>query len=103
PVRDAWKTLRIVGAATRAMLVQAAAQRWGVSPDVCQAARGEVAGPNGQRLSYGALAADAMALPVPGRVVLKLPEAFRLVGKPTRRLDTLAKVNGTAMFGSDVR
>src|SRR5262249_9755626 len=81
----------------------AAAQRWGVSPDVCKAARGEVSGPAGQRLTYGALAADAMALPVPARVTLKPPAEFRLVGKSTRRLDNPAKVNGTATFGSDVR
>src|SRR5437867_5012996 len=41
-VQDGWKTLRIAGATTRTMLVQAAAQRWGVSADVCQAVRGEV-------------------------------------------------------------
>jgi isoquinoline 1-oxidoreductase beta subunit len=102
-VQDAWQTLRVAGATTRTMLVQAAAQRWGVSPDVCRAERGEVVGPTGQRLSYGALAADAVALPVPKRVTLKAPADFRLVGKPTRRLDTPAKVNGTATFGSDVR
>jgi isoquinoline 1-oxidoreductase subunit beta len=102
-VQDAWTSLRVAGATTRTLLVQAAAQRWGVSPDACRAERGTVIGPAGQRLSYGALAADAMALPVPARVTLKPPAAFRLVGKPTRRLDTPAKVNGTATFGIDVR
>lgn len=102
-VRSGWTALRTAGARTRMMLVQAAAQRWGVSAGACRAERGEVVGPEGQHLTYGAVAGDAMALPVPASAPLKPLEACRLVGKPTRRLDTPAMVNGRAVFGSDVR
>ena len=59
--------------------------------------------PTGRRLKYGALAADAAKLPVPKDVTLKQPKDFKLIGTPAKRLDTPAKVNGTAVFGIDVR
>ncbi len=103
-IRAAWRTLREAGAAARTMLVAAAATRWGVDPSSCRAQGGEVLhGPTGRRLSYGELAADAARMPVPEHVTLKRPEDFRLVGKPAKRLDAPAKVNGTAVFGIDVR
>src|SRR5262249_4183542 len=54
-------------------------------------------------MKYGELAIEAARLPVPERVVLKRPEEFKLIGTPAKRLDTPAKVNGTAVFGIDVR
>ena len=59
--------------------------------------------PTGRTIKYGALAADAAAIPVPDKVVLKRPQDFALIGKPAKRLDTPAKVNGTAVYGIDVR
>jgi isoquinoline 1-oxidoreductase beta subunit len=56
-----------------------------------------------RRLTFGALAQRAAALPVPADVQLKDPKDWRLAGKPTKRLDTRFKVNGTAQFGIDVR
>jgi isoquinoline 1-oxidoreductase beta subunit len=103
-IRAAWRPLREAGAAARTMLVAAAATRWGVDPSSCRAQSGEVIhGPTGRRLSYGELAADAARMPAPESVTLKRPEDFRLIGRPTKRLDTPAKVNGTAVFGIDVR
>jgi Aerobic-type carbon monoxide dehydrogenase, large subunit CoxL/CutL homologs len=52
---------------------------------------------------YGELAAKAAGLPVPEKVALKDPKDFTLIGTPAKRLDTPAKVNGTAMFGIDTR
>ena len=57
----------------------------------------------GRRLGYGELAADAARMPVPENVALKRPQDFKLIGTPAKRLDTPAKVNGTAVFGIDVR
>jgi isoquinoline 1-oxidoreductase beta subunit len=102
-VRDGWEKLRIAGAQVREMLVSAAADRWSVDRATLKAQNARVTGPAGQRASYGQLAAAASKLPVPEKVVLKDPKDFRLVGKPTRRLDTPSKVNGTAEFGIDVR
>ena len=86
------------------MLVAAAAKRWGVDPLTCDAANGSVEHrASTRRLTYGELAADAAMLPVPEDVPLTDPSAFTLLGKPTKRLDTPAKVDGSATFGMDVR
>jgi isoquinoline 1-oxidoreductase beta subunit len=103
-VRAAWQPLRQAGATARTMLIAAAAQRWNVGPASCRAQRGEVLhAPTGRRATYGELAADAARMPVPDSVALKRPDDFKLIGKPVKRLDTPAKVNGTAVYGIDVR
>ena len=103
-IRGAWKPLREAGATARTMLVSAAAKRWNVDPASCRAQSGEVLhAPTGRRIKYGELAADAARMPVPDNVVLKRPEAFKLIGTPAKRLDTPAKVNGAAVYGIDVR
>jgi isoquinoline 1-oxidoreductase beta subunit len=103
-IRGAWQPLRQAGATARTMLVSAAAKRWNVDPATCRAQRGEVLhAPTGRRVKYGALAADAARLPVPESVALKQPKDFKLIGTPAKRLDTPAKVNGTAVYGIDVR
>ena len=103
-VRAAWKPLRVAGAQARTMLIAAAAQQWSVEPASCHAEAGAVIHTaTNRRLSYGALAQQAAALPVPADVPLKDPKDWRLAGKPTKRLDTRFKVNGTAQFGIDVR
>src|SRR5947209_2966012 len=103
-VRGGWQPLRQAGATARTMLVAAAAKRWNVDPASCRAQRGEVRhGPTRRRLKYGELAADAARMPVPESVVLKRREDFKLIGTPAKRLDTPAKVNGSAVYGIDVR
>ncbi len=102
-VRDGWERLRIAGAQVREMLVSAAATQWNADPATLTAANGVVIGPGGKTATYGQLAAAASRLPVPEKVALKDPKDFTLVGKRTRRLDTPAKVNGTAEFGIDVK
>lgn len=102
-VRDGWEKLRVAGAQVRMMLVSAAAQKWNVPESQLRAENGRVLGPKGKKATYGQLAAAASKLPVPDKVVLKDPKDFRIVGKATRRLDTPAKVNGTAEFGIDVK
>jgi isoquinoline 1-oxidoreductase beta subunit len=103
-VRGAWQPLRQAGASARAMLVSAAAKRWNVDPASCRVQSGEVLhAPTGRRLKYGELAADAARMPVPEGVALKQPKDFRLIGTPAKRLDTPAKVNGSAVYAIDVR
>jgi isoquinoline 1-oxidoreductase beta subunit len=102
-VVEGWEKLRVAGAQARAMLVSAAAQRWGVDAAACQARDGVVSGPAGQRATYGELVEAAAKLPVPTDVKLKDPSAWRYVGKAMNRLDSQAKIDGTAEYGIDVR
>ena len=102
-VREGWEKLRVAGAQVRIMLIAAAAQQWGVDPATLKAVDGRVIGANGKSATYGQLAEAASKLPVPEKVSLKDPSEFRIVGKRTTRLDTPAKVNGTAIFGMDVK
>src|SRR5258705_8072748 len=86
------------------MLVAAAAKRWNVDPATCRAQSREVLHPpTGRRIKYGELATDAARLPVPEAVALKRPEDFKRIGTRAKRLDAPAKVNGTAVYGIDVR
>src|SRR6187549_3287653 len=103
-VRGMWKVLREAGATARVMLVTAAAQTWGVAENTCTTDKGEVIHQaSGRRLKYGALVDKAAALPVPKTVALKDPKNFKLLGNSLARLDVPEKVNGTAIFGIDVK
>ncbi|HEX9390372.1 MAG TPA: xanthine dehydrogenase family protein molybdopterin-binding subunit [Usitatibacteraceae bacterium] len=103
-IRAAWQPLRQAGATARTMLVSAAAQRWNVDPASCRAQRGVVLHtPTGKSAKYGELATAAAGIPVPASVALKRPEDFKLIGTSAKRLDSPAKVNGTAVYGIDVR
>jgi isoquinoline 1-oxidoreductase beta subunit len=103
-IRGSWQPLRQAGATARVMLVSAAAKRWNVDPASCRAQSGEVIhAPTGRKIKYGELATDAARMPVPENVALKRPQDFRLIGTPAKRLDTPAKVNGTAIYGIDAR
>jgi isoquinoline 1-oxidoreductase beta subunit len=103
-IRGAWQPLRQAGAMARTMLVATAAKRWNVDPASCRAQSGEVLhAPTGRKIKYGDLAPDAARMAVPESVVLKRPADFKLIGTPAKRLDTPPKVNGTAVYGIDVR
>jgi isoquinoline 1-oxidoreductase beta subunit len=103
-VRLLYEPLRQAGAAARSLLVAAAAQTWNVDAASCRAQKGVVIHtPTGRRLAYGELADRAAKLPVPAKITLKDPKDFTLIGTPAKRLDTAAKVNGTAQYGIDVR
>lgn len=103
-VRAFYTPLREAGATARDLLIAAAARRWGVEDNSCRAESGYVVHkPTGRRLRYGELVEAAAKLPVPTAALLKDRSEFKLIGKPTRRLDTPLKVNGAAVFGQDVR
>lgn len=101
-VKDAWMPLREAGATARAMLVHAAAKEWGVPAAQCTVQDGVVSHASGKQASYGALAAKAVASE-PAEIRLKEAKDFKLIGTPQARTDTLAKINGSAQFGIDVR
>jgi isoquinoline 1-oxidoreductase beta subunit len=99
---ESFGQLRQAGATARALLIAAAAQKWNVQPADCHTAKGYVISGK-HKAAYGDLADAAAKLPVPAEVKLKDAKDFTLIGKPTRRLDSKAKVSGAAEFGIDVR
>jgi isoquinoline 1-oxidoreductase subunit beta len=103
-VRFSHQQMAQVGAAARARLVLAAAQRWGVPAEACEARLSRVTHkPSGRSLGYGALAADAAKLTLDHEPRLKRPEEWTLAGTPQPRLDVPAKLNGSAAYGIDTR
>ena len=101
-VANSWMQMRTVGAGARAMLVSAAASKWKVDAAKCRTDNGFVIGPAGQKAGYGTLADTANALAVPANIKLKDPKDFKIIGKPTRRVDAPGKIDGSAIFGLDV-
>ncbi len=102
-IPSSWEQLRKVGASARVLLIRAAAQQWGVPESECRAENSQVLhAKSGNKSSYGKLADAAARLPLPDKVELKLPKDFKLLGKPMKRIDTPAKINGSAQFGLDV-
>jgi isoquinoline 1-oxidoreductase beta subunit len=98
-----WDRFRQAGATARIMLIGAGAKNWNVDPASLRAENGHVINPaTGIRASFGSLADVAATMTPPKDVPLKDPRDFKLIGKPTRRLDTPDKVNGAAQFGLDV-
>jgi isoquinoline 1-oxidoreductase beta subunit len=98
-----WERYRKMGATARVMLVEAAAARWDVEASTCRVENGVVLhAATNRRGTYGSLANAAARLTPPANVPLKNPKDFTLLGKPTLRLDTPSKTNGTAQFGLDV-
>jgi isoquinoline 1-oxidoreductase beta subunit len=103
-IRTSWDPLRKAGAEARQMLIAAAAAQWNVSPAGLRAENGFVINPaTNQRINYGAIADAASRLPVPTNVALKPASAYRIIGKPQKRLDTRDKVTAKTMFGIDAR
>lgn len=102
----AWGYMRRVGAQAREMLVMAAAQQWRVEKKDCRAENSTVVhGLTGRRLSYGELVETASQLLAPKAetIPLKQPADFRFIGKSMPRVDVPSKVDGTGVFGIDVR
>lgn len=98
--------LRRAGARVRELMITAAAQKWNVPKNECKAKNGAVVyEKSSQRATYGELveAAQKLPLPDPEKVELKDEADFDLIGHATPRVDIPSKVNGSAVFGLDVR
>jgi len=102
-VRANFEPLRKAGAAAREMLLAAAASQWSVDVATLRTENGKVLGANGKEATYGSLVDAAASQPVPANPKLKDRAQFKLLGKPLSRLDTPAKLNGTAQYGIDVQ
>ncbi len=102
-IKDLWLPMREAGASARAMLVAAAAARWGVPAAEVQVSAGVLQHAASNRSArFGELAEAAAALPLPDAPVLKTPAQFKLIGQPIHRLEAAAKSDGSARFGIDV-
>lgn len=102
-VRDAWEPLRLAGAAARYALVTAAVRHFDLPAHQLRVANGHIHTPEGSRMSFGELAEAAARVPLPPRLPLKTSAEHQLIGTSPPRLDLPDKVDGAAVFGSDVR
>jgi isoquinoline 1-oxidoreductase beta subunit len=102
-VPDAYEKMRIAGAVAREALKAAAAARLGVAVADLRTEGGAVLAPDGTRLPYPALAAEAAALDLPEAPALRPSAEWKLLGKPLPRLDMVAKCTGTEVYAGDVR
>ena len=100
---DAFDRMRTAGAAARETLVAAAAARLGVDAGALGVEDGEVVAPDGARLPYASLAADAARLDPPRNPALKPASEWRHLGRSLPRVDVVAKSTGTARYGIDAR
>ncbi len=102
-ITDGWKDLRQAGAVARWLLVEAAARYWQLPRERLTTEAGHVVHPDGSRKPYAELVEQAATLTPPDEALeVKAPEAWRVIGKPTRTVDARAIVTGRAQYGIDV-
>jgi isoquinoline 1-oxidoreductase beta subunit len=95
--------LRKAGATARAMLVNAAAAKWGVDAAGLVTETGVITDTaSGRSIRYGEIANGAAQLQPPTDIKLKDPSQFRLIGRPVHRIDTPDKATGKSVYGIDV-
>jgi isoquinoline 1-oxidoreductase subunit beta len=103
-IRTSHDYVRKGGAAARMMLIQAAADQWKVPVTECTAADSVITHtPSGRKLKFGEVAEAASKLTPPKDVALKDPKTWKIAGKPLKRLDTVDKVTGKQVYGSDLK
>jgi isoquinoline 1-oxidoreductase beta subunit len=101
-IRTMWTPLRNAGAAARAMLVAAAAAKWGVDKGEITVSNGVIAHGD-KKLGFGDVAEAASKLEIPKEILLKDPAKFTIIGKKTDRLDNRDLVAGRSHYGIDTR
>lgn len=102
-IRDGYDHYRILGAQAREMLKSAAATQWNTNIEDLSVSDGFVFHKNGDKLSFGSLAASTALISPIERPQLKPNAEFKWIGKSTQRIDLPNKINGRAEFGIDVR
>lgn len=103
-IRGSHQYVREGGAAARIMLIQAAADQWGVPVGECRAENSVITHlPSARTTTYGTVATAAAKLIPPLQVELKDPADWKLIGKPVKRLDTVDKATGKQVFGTDLQ
>src|SRR5687768_14230160 len=103
-IRQSQDYVRKGGAAARMMLVQAAAEGWGVPASECTAANSVITHKqSGRTTTYGKVAEAAAKLTPPSEITLKDPKEWKLIGKSVKRLDTRPKVTGEQVYGADLK
>jgi isoquinoline 1-oxidoreductase beta subunit len=103
-IRDSHEYVRKGGATARQMLIQAAADSWGVPVSECSAANSVIKhGPSGRSARYGEVAEKASKITPPTDVTLKDPKDWKIAGKPLKRLDTAEKLTGKQVYGIDLK
>jgi isoquinoline 1-oxidoreductase beta subunit len=101
-IRTSQEMVRQGGAAARAMLLKAAANRWGVDVGAVTVAKGVITGPGGETLTYGDVAAEAAGVEVPTEITLKDPSTWTIAGTSVLRLDTADKLDGSRKYAIDL-
>jgi isoquinoline 1-oxidoreductase beta subunit len=101
-IANSYEQYRKAGAAARAMIVEAAAKRWGVTADTIKISKGVVTSGN-HTATLGELAKEAAAVPVPAEPKLKTADQFVYIGKSFPRLDSVAKTTGAKIYTQDVQ
>ena len=103
-IRSTYEYVQQAGASARERLVMAAATKWGVAREDCEASGAVVRHkPTGRQLTYAALVQDAAKVSLPREPAIKKPEQFKLAGTRQPRLDSAIKSDGSAKFGIDTR
>jgi nicotinate dehydrogenase subunit B len=103
-VENSGTALRMAGAEARAILLDLAAKRLGVAADALSVADGVISAPDGRKVGYGELAAEAdLKREATAKVAPKPATSHRIVGKSIPRFDIPAKVTGGAAYVQDIR
>jgi len=101
-IRQGWKPLRTAGATARQLLVNAAAQQWGVNPEEITTSKGQLMhGASGKKEGYGAFASLAASLEVPENVALKNSADFKIIGQGKKNVDAEKIYRGKPLFSID--
>lgn len=102
-IRKSFPTLRKAGATVKAMLITAAAKKWGVETSDCIAKQGVITSKSGKSLRYEEVLEAAVQLPIPKKAPLKKAKDFTLIGKAINNVDIKPIIKGEPLFGVDYK